>query len=297
MTSESNKKLPVLKPKEVIGTKRRPNRRDLKNRNDLRGLPDPDSEVMLRRAALNVEQAALKIRQAAIEESSMRASLRVLADPETASWSDSDWETMTVSSAGMEEGEEKAMEDAFIAKVRGVEVGQVEGARTARGVVIDMPAFVKKVRAVQGRVTRSAAAATVVGLSPPLPSPPPPPPPPPAASAASASARVQGDMQPGTTRRLTAAQAALAATNSQAGTNVTMEELRTVMDIEDEEEMYDWTVGSINTRELTVAEAALIFTNMQAGTNVTMQDLRTAREMVDLWDNADIYQWTVGNFE
>ena len=293
MTSESNKKLPLLTPKEVIGTKRRPNRRDLKNRNDLRGLPDPDSEVALRRAALNIEQAALRMKQAAIEESSMRTSLRVLADPETASWSDSDWETMTVSSAGMEEGEEKAMEDAFIAKVRGVEVGQVEGARAARGVVIDVPAFIKKVRAVRGRVLRSAAAATVVGLSPPPPSPPPPPP----SLAASASAPVQSDMQPGTTRRLTAAQAALAATNSQIGTNVTMGELKTVMDIEDDEEKYDWTVGSINTRELTVPEAALLVTNMQAGTNVTMQDLRTAREMVDLWDNADTFQWTVGNFE
>ena len=48
---------------------------------------------------------------------------------------------------------------------------------------------------------------------------------------------------------------------------------------------------------MTVAEAALVLTNAQAGTNVTMEDLRTARLMVDLWDNEDVYEWTVGNFE
>ena len=102
-------------------------------------------------------------------------------------------------------------------------------------------------------------------------------------------------MQSGTTREMTAAQAALALTNSQLGTNVTMNDLRTVSEIQDNGDMYNWSVGTIHTRQLTVAEAALILTNMQAGTNVTMQDLRTAREMVDLWDDEDIFEWTVGN--
>ena len=99
------------------------------------------------------------------------------------------------------------------------------------------------------------------------------------------------------TRKLTVAQAALALTNSQMGTNVTMEDLKTVTEIEDDEETYTWGVSKTETREMTVAEAALVLTNAQAGTDVTMQDLRTARLMVDLWDNEDVYEWTVGNFE
>ena len=99
------------------------------------------------------------------------------------------------------------------------------------------------------------------------------------------------------TREMRVAEAALALTNSQMGTNVTMEDLKTVTEIEDDEETYTWSVSKTETREMTVAEAALVLTNAQAGTNVTMEDLRTARLMVDLWDNEDVYEWTVGNFE
>ncbi|KAF6241823.1 hypothetical protein HO173_000535 [Letharia columbiana] len=283
MTSEQNKLLPKLAPKAVIGVKRKPNRKDLYDRRDphdqkpLRGLPDPDPDVVLRRAALNLEQAALRMQHAIPEanpESSLRESLTVLADPE-APWSDSDWETITDPDSGSElddEGE-KGVEDAFIAKVRGVEVGEVTAVRVPP-VRTNIPAFIKKVRAVKGRGSNVAAAAVPV-----LPN---------------------TRMQPGDTRELTAAEAALALTNRQAGTSVTMEDLRATKKtkiVHDDGDKYRWTVGSVSTRALTVAEAALVLTNVQAGTNVTMQDLRTAREMVDLWDNQDTFEWTVGNVE
>ena len=298
MTSAFNKKLPLLAPKEVIGIQRPPNRKDLNNRNNLQGLPDPDPQVVLHRAVLDVEQAALKIQQAAIDmnnESTVRDSLTVLADPE-ASWSDSEWDTTTDVSPETDSEDDRALEDAFIAKVGGVEVEKVSAARGRRGAV-DMQAFVRKVRGIPGRKATIAAGRAVTAVpavaassssGPPssLPSAP-----------ASAPAPAPVRMQPGTARELTTAQAALALTNAQAGTIVTMDELRTVREIGDDEVAYPWTVGTCHTRELTVAEAALLVTNMQAGTDVTMQDLRTAREMVDLWDNADIFQWTVGNVE
>ncbi len=294
MTSAFNKKLPLLTPKEVIGITRPPNRKDLNNRNNLQGLPDPDPQVVLHRAVLNVEQAALKIQQAAIEmnnESTVRDSLTVLADPE-APFSDSEWETVIDVSPETDSEDERALEDAFIAKVGGVEVEKVSAARGRRGAV-DMQAFVRKVRGIPGRkptvaagraVTAAPAVAASSSSGPP-------------SSLPSAPAPAPMSMQSGTARELTTAQAALAVTNAQAGTNVTMDELRTAREIGDDEETYPWTVGICDTRELTVAEAALLVTNMQAGTDVTMQDLRTAREMVDLWDNADIFQWTVGNVE
>ena len=110
-------------------------------------------------------------------------------------------------------------------------------------------------------------------------------------------------MQPSITQELTAAGAALALTNEQQGTIVTMEDLRTVRGVEnsgddnDEEDTYRWTVGDVHGRELTAAEAALVLTNVQAGTDVTMQDLKTSRLMVDLWDSEDTFEWTVGNVE
>ncbi len=221
------------------------------------------------------------------DESAVRDSLTVLADPE-APFSDSEWETVTDVSPDTDSEDERGLEDAFIAKVGGVEVKEVSAARGRRGVV-DMPAFVRKVRAIQRRRSAVAAGRAVTPV--------------PAVAAPSSSAPASAptpapiSMQPSTARELTTAQAALALTNAQTGTNVTMDDLRTVREIGDDEDTYPWTVGICDTRELTVAEAALLVTNMQAGTDVTMQDLRTAREMVDLWDNADTFQWTVGNVE
>ncbi|KAL9064833.1 MAG: hypothetical protein Q9161_008617 [Pseudevernia consocians] len=277
MTSKQNKKLPKLEPKNVIGTARGPKPRDLRDRR-LQGLPDPDSEVVLRRAALELEQAALGLQQTILESlpvSDLRESLTVLADPE-APWSDSDWDTTTEAVSDTDTEDEEAIEDAFIAKVRDVETREVTAARGAP-VLTSMQAFVKKVRTVRGRESAAAAAAAPDFTT----------------------------MQPGTTRELTVADAALALTNGQARTNVTMEDLRTGREVENLErdleegpgDTYRFTVGSVGTRELTVAEAALVLTNMQAGTDLTMQDLRTSREMVDLWDNEDIYHWTVGNVE
>lgn len=283
MTSESNKKLPILRPKEVIGTKRRPERRDLIERNIRHDLPDPDSEVVLRRAALNLGQAALKIQQAIIDmqpQSSMRESLTVLADPEADSPSDPDWETASSSSSEMDNERKQDVENAMIAKVSGKSVGEVKAVRPAAPVRIDMPDFVKKVRAVKKRAAKRAAARPVA--------------PPPLPPRAPAPVPNPTTMQPGTTIELTVAQAALALTNSQIGTDVTMEDLQTVSEIEDNQDTYKWTVGGDDVRQLTVAEAALILTNMQSGTDLTMQDLRTAREMVDLWDNEDVYPWVVG---
>lgn len=267
MTSESNKLLPIVTPQETIGTKRRPNPRDLKERKITHDLPDPDSEVVLRRAALNLEQAALKIQQAIIDmqpESSMRESLTVLADAEGDSPSNSDWERLSPSSTEMDNEEQQDMGNAMIAKERGEEVGKVKAVRAAK-----------------------RTAATPVA-------PPPLPPRAPATGRAPAPALNPTTMQPGTTIELTVAQAALALTNSQTGTDVTMEDLNKVSEIEDNQDTYKWTIGGDDVRELTVAEAALILTNMQTGTDLTMQDLRTAREMVDLWDNEDVYPWVVG---
>ena len=308
MTSEFNKKLPLIQPKEVIGTKRRPKRRDLKERNDLSGLPDPEPHVALHRAALKLETASLMNQQQMINdmqpESAMRASLTVLADAHNDPVSDSDWETLTPSSPEMDEQVESYVEDNFIAKVRGVELKKVVDARVAKRARVDMQAFAKKVRTVRGRASNRTAAKRAV--SPPLASPSRAAAEADAADAARAAARASTPtptpsppppMQPGTTRELTVAQAALALTNSQTGANVTMEDLKTVTEIEDDEETFTWLVSGTETRELTVAEAALMLKNMQMGTDLTMQDLRTARQMVDLWDNEDVYQWTVGNFE
>ena len=179
----------------------------------------------------------------------------------------------------LDDGEARAMEDGFIAKVRGVAVAEVAAERRARRARRarrgnDMQAFAKKVRAVKARRGGSTA---------------------------SASENIQAGTT--TTKELTVAEAALALTNAQAGTRVTAGDLRGVIrEIEkddDEEVRYRWTVGrrvEETTSELmTVAEAALVLTNMRARTSVTMEDLRTARVMVDLWDNADTFSWTVGN--
>ena len=276
MTSEQNKKLPRLEPKPVIGVKRGPNRKDLKDRK-IQGLPEPDPELVLRRAAFELEQAAINIQQTILEanpQSSLRESLTVLADPQ-ASWSDSDWDTITDHTSDTDTEDEEALEDAFIAKVRGVQTKEVTAVRGTPVVLTRMQAFVMKVRAVKERESKAAAAAFF------------------------------NSMQPGAVRELTVAEAALALTNRQAGTRVTREDLRRGREMEDlerdlEEDLedtYRWTVGSVATRELTVAEAALILTNMQAGTNLTMGDLRIGRVMVDLWDNADTFRWTVGNVE
>lgn len=298
MTSEQNKLLPILKPKQVIGIKRRPNRRDLYNRRDpdgqqpLQGLPDPDADVALRRAAMNLGQAAVNIQQTILEMdpvSAIRGTDDIPLNPimvEELDEEDAQALEDALDAVGSEdelddEGE-RAVEDAFIAKVRGVGVEAVRAVRKGP-VLTGMQAFVKKVRTVKGRGPNVPAAADAV-------------------VPAAAAEPVVINTQPGTTRELTVAEAALALTNGQAGTNVMMEDLRTEKDVEylqedDDGDKYRWTVGNVNTRELTVAEAALVLTNLQAGTNVTMEDLRTAREMVDLWDNEDTFQWTVGNVE
>lgn len=283
MTSEQNKLLPKLKPKKVIGIQRNPNRRDLHDRRDpddqqpLQGLPDPDADVALRRAALTLEQAAVNIQQTRIEMnpvSALRDSLTTLPDP--IELDDEDAAALADALAGadgesdLDDGDAKAFEDAFVAKVRGVEVEDVAAARVAPALT-KMQVFVKKVRSVK---EREAVVAPPAAAEP-----------------------VLANLQPGTTRELTVAEAALALTNGQVGTNVTMEELMAGREREVDEVKYRWTVGNVDTRELTVAEAALVLTNMQAGTNVTMEDLRRAREMVDLWDSEDTYQWTVGNVE
>ena len=222
----------------------------------------------------------------------------MLADPEAAGWSDSEWETVVDSESDVEEAIEEALmaelgeegeegvEDAFIAKVRGVGVGveEVRGKRLRRN---PMQQFVKKVRAVRqrGPIVTPAPAAVPARRK---------------VAAAAPAAPIPRDVQPGTTRVMTAAEAALALTNEQAGTDVLMEELRAGGDIDDLDhypDTYRWTVGKVATRELTIAEAALVLTNVQAGTNVTMEDLRTARKMVDLWDCEDTFVWTVGNVE
>lgn len=302
MTSEQNKKLPILKRKKVIGIDRRPNRRDLYDRKDpdgkapLQVLPDPDPDVVLRRAAFDVGVAAVRMQDTIREMnpvSALRESLirlpdpaereieldederRLLEDELIAEVSDMDPKAMADALAeALDDDEEREMEDGFIAKASGVEVGEVTAARARRAPVLtNMQRFVMKVRAVKQRE------ADVI-------------------TAAAAAARVLTNLQPGMTRELTVAEAALVLTNKQVGTKVTMEDLRTSDErkhLEDSKETYRWTVGSVDTRNLTVAEAALVLTNMQAGTNVTMQDLRTARDMVDLWDNEDTFQWTVGN--
>lgn len=252
-------------------------------------------------------------------ESSMRDSLTVLAEPE-APESDPDWDTEEPSSPELEEEEERAVEDAFIAKVSGVDVAAVMLARAAP-VYPDARAFVEKVRAVRAREEEEeeegaaggdAVAPGVTGRQARANR---------RLAAAAAEAPVLTDrksratrrltkaaqvpavstMRPGTTRALTAAQAALALTNEQEGTDVTMEDLRTVRGMEhlgeNDEDTYLWTVGNVRTSELTVAGAALVLTNMRAGTDVTMQDLRTSRQMVDLWDCEDTFEWTVGNVE
>lgn len=286
MTPKPNKKLPLLTPKKVIGIKRKPNRRDLRDRNQLQGLPDPDPDVVARRAALEVEQAALRMQHSLLEmdnESALRASLTVLADPAAASWSDSGWSSVVGDSAVEEEEvdevEEKAMEDAFVAKVMAartalvIEGGLLVGGEKVRSggkggvkkVSSGGKGGVKKVRAPRKKGKKGAAAQVFTGV------------------------------RPGVVRELTVAEAALLVTNLQLGTEVTMGDLGAGREMEGGEDMYRWVVGGVEMRELTVAEAALVITNMQVGTSVTMEDLRTAREMVDLWDAEDTFQWTVGN--
>ena len=309
MTSESNKLLPELIPKERIGTKRRPNRRDYVERGVPLDLPDESPSMTLRRATLKVGQAALINQQQMITdmnpESSLRSSLTVLADPHKDSLSDSDWETVTSSPPPLNEVEERWIEDSFIAKVSGMDMKRVKDARVAKSSRVDVQAFAKKVRTVKGKGKKLKVSTRKGRVSPPLASPSRAAAAADAADAAAAEAAAAAAakepapappfMQPGITVEMTPAQAALALTTRQTGTQVTMDDLKTVIEVDDNQDTYNWTVGSIHTGELTLAEAALILTNMQAGTNLTMQDLRTAREMVDLWDNEDVFQWTVGN--
>lgn len=241
--------------------------------------------------------------------SSMRESLNVLADAYNDPYSDPDWETLPPSSPEMDERLENYIADSFIAKVRGEGLEKVKGARVAKRRA-DMQAFARTVRTVRGRRgPRLRLTAPRRPVSPPLASPSRAAAEADAADAARALERTRTraptptqtpavpPMQPGTTRELTVAQAALALTNSETGTNVTMEDIKAVMEIEDDEETYTWGLLRTETRELTVAEAALLMTNMQAGTDLTMQDVRTARLMVDLWDDEDVFQWTVGNLD
>ena len=313
MTSEFNARYRIQEPKRVIGTERGPKPEDFKERELPLDLPDEDPNVALHRAALKFQSATLMTQQQIINdmrpESSIRDSLTVLADPHKAPDSSSDWETMTPSSPEMDEGLENYIADSFIAKVRGDALEKVKAARVAKRRA-EMQAFIRQVRTVsRRRGSRLRLTAPTRPVSPPLASP--------SRAAAEADARdaaralererertstptptpARPPIPPGTTRELTIAQATLALTNSQMGTNVTMEEAKTVMEIEDDEETYTWGVPRVKTRELTVAEAALVFTNMQMGTNLTMEDVRTARLMVDLWDDEDVYQWTVGNME
>lgn len=308
MTSPSNALLPMIAPKRVIGRTRPPNRSDLRTRDNLQGLPDPDTEVVLRRAALRVGQAALGLQQTIIEmqngPSLMRDTLTVLADPEAPS-DDSDWETVTNVSYNTED-EERDMEDEFIAKVKGVPLEEVARVKPVvhddanTPLVYEVPAAVRRLRTLRKRgpngpaAARRAAAARAAAA--------------PSLSAASAPAPSLPNFQPGTTRQLTITEATLALTNAQSGTDVTMSDLRFVTEIEDNADTYPWTVGSVSTaspssppilhprttRQLTITEATLALTNAQSGTDVTMSDLQSVTDEVED-NNADTYPWTVGS--
>lgn len=327
MTSESNKKLPPKNdPKPVIGTLRPPNARDLYDRRvpgtrvPLQSLPDPTSSLAITRSSYEFEQAALRItRQAVIDVNSEFSSIREppvpAPDPDLDSEDERDAAIEDALGGVLGEEEEEMVEDRFIAKVRRVEVEEVRKAR-GKGRLNPMQRFVMKVKAVGARgpvvnepepAAGRAQAGTSAGASagarkgtragtrarasehvPARPQVP------------SRSAPVLANAQPAATTEMTAAEAALALTNQQEGTQVLIEELRAqgdINDLDDDADMYDWVVGSVSTREMTIAEAALAMTNIQAGTSVTMDDLRTAREMVDLWDCEDVYVWTVGNVE
>ena len=301
MTSEQNKKLPRVAPKQVIGIKRRPNARDLVERDNLQGLPDPDTDVLLRRAVLNTEQAALRAQQARIDmnpASNVRGSRPIVLipvphpPPAPESEPDSD-------------EDQKAIEDATIGKVRGIHPDNVTDARPRRArPPPSAPAPTKKAKIVKKRG--------------------------PVAGKRKGNAKKRSDvvqpapflsyMLPGTVREMSVAEAALAFTNEQMGTSVTMEDVEDVSELEalvgsDLGEEFPWTLGvrggeeqaeggrvsmfkegEEDRRTLTVAEAALVLTNMREGTSVTMEDLRTARDLVGLWDCEDRYVWTVGEF-
>lgn len=275
MTSPSNAQLPILDPLDVIGTTRLPNARDLRERGITQPLPTPDPEVALRRAALELEQASLKVQQAIIDKQPESSLREIVTAHEYVPEEDEEESPLLTNE------EKREAENAMIAKVSGKEVGEVEAVRAAAPVTIDMPEFVKKVRTVKKRAAKRAPAKRVGR--------------PPKRLQAPAAVPSPSTMQPGSSIDLTVAQAALALTNSQTGSAVTMEDLKTVSEIdEDNADAYRWTVGGDDVRELTAAEAALILTNMQSGTDFTMRDLRTAREMVDLWDNEDVYPWVVG---
>lgn len=211
-----------------------------------------------------MQQVIAEMRPAA----AMRDSLRVLADPE-AEGEEGDWET--VAESADEEGEDGGERDAvdeFVAKVSGVEVREVRAARGGG----------ERGRGVGGG---EAGEVDVVGF----------------ADAAAAGPVGAAVTRPGTISELTAAEAALALTNAQAGTRVAAGDLRRVGGMEalwEGGEKFLWAVGGEGGRELTVAEAALVLTNMRAGTNVTVEDLRVARVMVDLWDCEDTFLWEVG---
>ena len=301
MTSEQNKKLPRVAPKQVIGIKRRPNARDLVERDNLQGLPDPDAEVVLRRAVLNTEQAALRAQQSIIDmnpASNVRGSRPIVLipppppPPAPESEPDSD-------------EDQKAIEDATIGKVRGIHMDNVTDARPRRvRPPPSAPAPTKKAKIVK---KRGRPAGKTKGNSK-------------KRSGVVQPAPFLSYMLPGTVREMSVAEAALAITNEEMGTSVTMEDVEDVGELEallesDPGEEFPWTVGfrhgeegakggreSIykegeeDRRTLTVAEAALVLTNMREGTSVTMEDLRTARDLVGLWDCEDRYVWTVGEF-
>ena len=216
-----------------------------------------------------MQQVIAEMRPAA----AMRDSLRVLADPE-AEGEEGDWET--VAESADEEGEDGGERDAvdeFVAKVSGVEVREVRAARGGG----------ERGRGVGGG---EGGEVDAVGFAD-------------AAAAAAAAGPVGTDItRPGMISELTAAEAALALTNAQAGTRVAVGDLRHVRGMEalwEGGEKFFWAVGGRGGgRELTVAEAALVLTNMRAGTNVTVEDLRVARVMVDLWDCEDTFLWGVG---
>ena len=252
----------------------------------------------------------------------------MLADPE-APWSDSDWETITeesVSGSDLDEEEERALENAFVKKVKG---------ETARPVRNDVQAFVKKVREINARREKvrpisarrkkvAAVAAAVFGdaqagfsrdlpvvrvaAAPIVPIQQPGSP----IAAPAAVAQVVPDTQPGSSRALRAVRAAARAApklpnelpKTSRGSPATRGAVAAPIlpDEQPEHSIASATAGPFlpsiqpgTTRVLTAAEAALALTNEQAGTSVTMEDLRTAGGFDSLGDNEDTYRWTVGN--
>lgn len=252
-------------------------------------------------AALHAQDAILDLDPA----SALRDSLTVLADP-AADWSDEDWETVSDNPSNFSDLEEDEQRDyiaGFVTRFGGEEelelVQQVQmqqqrmdQVRAARAELPspDVSPLLAKMRAVQPRAVNAAPVPAHV---------------PPSVRPRPIEPRVPhvtpaaprfGTEHIGSVRALTAAEAALALTNRQLGTDVVMEEVRAMGVFDDDVERFAWVVGGVGARELTVAEAALLRTNRQAGTAVVMGDLRSGGAMGGE-GGEEGFLWGVGNVE